>query len=121
MEWTVDNGYYVTTIKDIKVKIKKGNLTSATHNRCFEVAGFYEENKEKIVERINAKFAKIGRTYDKDVLAGKMGVPTVEIFAKGNGAIVWFVFFVDDKRVVCEYEENMRLRSVKLFNKVVTE
>ncbi|MEE1503897.1 MAG: hypothetical protein UGF89_06610 [Acutalibacteraceae bacterium] len=121
MEWTVDNGYYVTTIKDIKVKIKKGNLTSATHNCCFKVTKLYEEYKDKIIENVNAKLLKSGKVYDKGVLAEKMGTPEVEILAKGNDAIIWFVFFIDDKKVVCEYEENMYLLGVKIWDEAVTD
>lgn len=121
MEWTIDNGYYVTIIKDIKVKIKKGNLTSATHNCCFKVTKLYEEYKDKIIENISAKLSKNGKAYDKSVLAEKMGIPEAEIFAKGNGAIVWFIFFVDDKKIVCEFEEDMNLFAVKICDKAVAE
>lgn len=122
MEWTIDNGSYVTTVDGIKIKIKKGNLTSATHNCCLKVTKLYKENEDKVVQAVAEKLLEQGKVYDQNLLRKKMGAfPEIEIFAKGNDAIIWFIFFMDNKKVVCEYEESMCLRSVRLIDKAVAD
>jgi len=122
MEWTIDNGSYITTVDGIKVKIKKGNLTKATHNCCLKVTKLYKENEDKVIQYVAEKLLEQGKVYDQNLLRKKMGAfPEVEIYAKGSDAIIWFVFFVDNKKVVCGFEENMTLISVKIFDEAVLD
>ena len=116
MEWTIKEGYYISTVEDITVMIRKDHLSKNTHIYALRIASLYKENEETIFRYVAEAIAQHNKLPSiNESIREKMTSPHIKIFNEGKGIIIWINFLIDNKTVTCKFENDMNLLGVEVI------
>jgi hypothetical protein len=116
MEWTIQSGYYTSEVEDITVMIRKDHLNRDTHLYALRMASLYKEYENEIFNYVAEGIAKFNNVPQiNESLRDKMKNPHIKIFSEGKGVIIWINFMIENKTVICKFENDMNLLGVEVI------